>query len=814
MRRYLLFILSFCGWQVVQGQTGSTCYYWFDSDYTARQTVVLQDGSLNAEIDVSALTDAVHTIHFQVTDEVGVQTPTASHLFVKLPQKEEAEVFTHDGKCRYWFDEDDSGGQNVAVGDGLMTLDVSQLKAGIHTVHFQGSGSAMTPVSSKLFVILPKKEATDTKITKYDYWLNGSGAPTSVVLPEPVSPLSLVDLLPVPAQPFRSQSFHFAIDKGKPVLYAKNDIRLRFYSSETHFADVTAQYVDYGVTQAVGELKVLEPGVRQTETKPAANTIIWYQVAAEAGDNLHFKVDKAATIQLFSPSGQEVYAAKSSAAINWGGVNAEETGTYYLALHDVTATKGTTISIDYEHIDKYAVLRQDVATVGNGGPSTITFQGNGFDELTSVDLKLGNSIITSTDIQTEGKAAASVEFNFDGVALGQYQAVFHFQEDDVVVDHCLTVEEAVPVMVSATVSHAKTFLLSRGNEYAFKVKNNGNMTAYHVPLMLTVYTTSTENLLGLTINGEEVATYSEVLEDATFDGYPYKRIYNITPTLRPNMSEPLLVRVKTLRTEGIHVYLGDVGGQSNPVTSIDPNDIYGYQDADGDKIVRDGLTDLWYTIEFENDPAFATASAHDIFITDQLSTELFDLSTFSPTRIKIGNKETELPGGTSGVTTINMQPEIYAVAQVEWTLDTETGTASWHISSLDPMTMEPTEDISQGVLPVNSDGNGLGQLSFDIQLKPGLPNNTKVTNKATITFDENAPIETPTWTNTVENLPKGDVNGDGEVNLTDASWIVRHYVGRTPEGFRVNQADVNSDGSINLSDAQKVVRIFVGKDNQ
>ncbi|MBO4800835.1 MAG: choice-of-anchor D domain-containing protein [Bacteroidaceae bacterium] len=66
----------------------------------------------------------------------------------------------------------------------------------------------------------------------------------------------------------------------------------------------------------------------------------------------------------------------------------------------------------------------------------------------------------------------------------------------------------------------------------------------------------------------------------------------------------------------------------------------------------------------------------------------------------------------------------------------------------------------------------------------------------------------------VKSYMLGDVNKDGEVNLTDASWIVRHYVGRTPEGFDVSKADVNNDGNVNLSDAQKVVRIFVGKDNQ
>lgn len=811
MRKYLLFILSFCGLNVAQGQTGSTCYYWFDSDYAGRQTITLQDGSCNSEIDVSALTDAVHTVHFQVTDAEGAQSPVVSHLFVKYPPVVASPSYTSDGTCYYWFDSDYTAGNQMALDGGASMLDVSHLSAGVHTVHFQGSGTALTPVASHLFVIMSEKETVHEKITRYDYWVNNAGTPTSVLLQEPVTSLSLVSLLPVPTQSFRSSCFQFAIEESQPVVYAKNDIRIRFYSSETNFTDLTGQYVDNAVKQTVTGVKHIEPG-KQTESKPAANSIIWYDLTAEAGDILQFKLDRAATIQLFAPSGREVYAASGAAAIKWGGINVEETGIYYVALHDVTAKSGSTVSMDYEHIDRYAVLSQDIAAVGNGGSSTITFRGNGFDELTSVDLVYGSTVIPSVAIGTESKAVTSVKFNFDQAELGQYKAVFHFQDEDVNVENCVTVEDAIPVMVTSTVAYAQKFLLSRGNLYTFKLKNQGNMTAYDTPMQLVVYSTDASNLTRLTIDGQDAPAYTETLEDETFEGYPYKRIYNLTPTLRPSSTESMTVLVKTGGTERIHVYLDGVGGSSDPVTSIDPNDIYGYQDTDGDKTIRDGLLDVWYTIEFENDPQFATASAHDIYITDLLSPALFDLTTFAPTRIKIGNKEAELTGGTNGVVTINMQPEIYAVAQVEWALNEQTGTVNWHISSLDPMTMEPTEDMSQGILPVNTDGNGLGELSFDIQLKPNLPNGTQVTNQAIIVFDENEPIETPTWTNIIERILKGDVNGDGMLNLTDASWIVRHYVGRTPEGFNVKIADVNGDGSINLSDAQKVVRIFVGKE--
>lgn len=867
-------------------------YYWFDSDYANRKSISLKDGSCVSQIDVSGLTDGVHTIHFQATAGEGAQSPVASHLFVKYPPVEASPTYTSDGNCCYWFDSDYADRKQIALSGGLATLDVGHLSAGVHTIHFQGSGTAYTPTASKLFVIMPDKEDANDKITRYDYWVNDAGTPTSVVLPEPVSALSLVSLLPVETQPFRSSCFHFTLEDEQPVLYAKNDIRLRFYLSETNFSDITAQYVDYGVKQDVTDIKLLEAGIRQTEAKPAKNVIIWYKLVAEAGDNLQFKLDRAATVQLFSPSGKEVYAASGETSVKWGGIDAEETGTYYVALHDVTAKSGSTISIDYEHTDRYAVLRQDITAIGNGGPSTITFQGNGFDELASVDLMLGETTIVSTELKADGKATVSVKWNFTDAPLGQYKGVFHFADDDVTIDDCITVEEAKPFSFEETVSFASQYLRSNNNTYTFKIRNNSNMTAYEVPLAIHIYSPNAESLKRVKIGGYDVKEHFVSLvgdegkeraeaivkqnegvsgerfyfleDDETeyVEGHPYLHHAFISPDLRPNATQTITVSIQS--TEEAYVYMWypleweddnnlsrpsdrrrtssggcaiakrtsllceenrrlvengfdpiykvdcdnlpypdncppPPGGPSTPVASRDPNDIYGYQDADGDKTIRNGLVDVWYTIEFENDPEFATASAHDIYISDQLNPQLFDLSSFAPTRVQIGNKEAELTGGTSGVVTINMQPEIYAIAIVEWSIDEQTGMANWHISSLDPMTMEPTDDVLQGVLPVNNDGNGIGQLSFDVSLKPNLPNGTRVDNMATIVFDANEPIETPTWTNVIENILMGDVNDDGKVDYGDIVAVMAYMTGKSV-GITLNKADVNGDGVVGVGD--------------
>ena len=185
----------------------------------------------------------------------------------------------------------------------------------------------------------------------------------------------------------------------------------------------------------------------------------------------------------------------------------------------------------------------------------------------------------------------------------------------------------------------------------------------------------------------------------------------------------------------------------------DPNDIIGYTAESGSKYMREGTTDVYYTIEFENDPEIANAAAHTIVVTDTLDTKRFDLSTFAAKSVKLGKKVMELNGEKNfSKRTIDLRPEIYVIAQVSLNLDEQKGIAKWTIESLDPMTMDPTDDAMQGVLPVNTNGNGQGEAIFDIKLKPGMKDGDEVSNRAGIVFDREGTIMTPTWTNIVDGI--------------------------------------------------------------
>ena len=62
---------------------------------------------------------------------------------------------------------------------------------------------------------------------------------------------------------------------------------------------------------------------------------------------------------------------------------------------------------------------------------------------------------------------------------------------------------------------------------------------------------------------------------------------------------------------------------------------------------------------------------------------------------------------------------------------------------------------------------------------------------------------------TISDIPIGDVNGDGDVTISDAVAIVNHRLGRTPARFVRAAADVNGDSEITITDAVRIVNMIL-----
>ncbi len=189
------------------------------------------------------------------------------------------------------------------------------------------------------------------------------------------------------------------------------------------------------------------------------------------------------------------------------------------------------------------------------------------------------------------------------------------------------------------------------------------------------------------------------------------------------------------------------------VTSFDPNEIVGPRGYTDKNYNFDDIT-FPYIIYFENLDD-ATAPAQEVFVYDTLDVSKFDLSTFEFGNIGFGDTIIFVePGLKSYTNDIDLRPDKDIILRINGRLDTLSGVVKWSFVSLDPATMDLTEDPFGGFLPPNINGpEGEGFVSFSIRLKEGLQHATVIENQATIIFDLNKPISTNVWVNAIDREP-------------------------------------------------------------
>jgi hypothetical protein len=190
------------------------------------------------------------------------------------------------------------------------------------------------------------------------------------------------------------------------------------------------------------------------------------------------------------------------------------------------------------------------------------------------------------------------------------------------------------------------------------------------------------------------------------------------------------------------------------VTSWDPNDKIGPVSESGSTAFNN-RTEFTYIINFENDPELATAPAQEVRIIDTLDLNVFDINSFEAGFLNIGGRVIETPFAQQNCKwTVDMRPAMDLITEVTLKLDKPKGIATWYFISIDPATGNLPDDPLVGFLPPNDeDGAGQGSVMFTIKLKEGVPDDVVVANRATIIFDNNPPIITPTWENKKDVIP-------------------------------------------------------------
>jgi subtilase family serine protease len=187
------------------------------------------------------------------------------------------------------------------------------------------------------------------------------------------------------------------------------------------------------------------------------------------------------------------------------------------------------------------------------------------------------------------------------------------------------------------------------------------------------------------------------------------------------------------------------------VLAHDPNEIVGPQGFGEQQWVA-AVEPLSYTIRFEN-IAEATAPATRITITQQLD-EDFDFQSFRVDDFGFGDTLVELPGKDPFFQGRLALSGSSNVVDVIATVDILTGLVTWILQTIDPTTGEAPIDALAGFLPPNDPAHrGEGFVSYTVRPKRTTPTDTRVDAHATIVFDVNEPLDTPSIFNTLDVAP-------------------------------------------------------------
>ncbi|MEO1448139.1 MAG: PKD domain-containing protein [Bacteroidota bacterium] len=209
------------------------------------------------------------------------------------------------------------------------------------------------------------------------------------------------------------------------------------------------------------------------------------------------------------------------------------------------------------------------------------------------------------------------------------------------------------------------------------------------------------------------------------------------------------------------------------IFSIDPNQKTG-PGLPGDNFINN-LRDLTYTIQFENLES-ASAAAQTVTITDTLDTSVYDLSGFRFIDYGFDTISIGVIGAKNHfVNVFDLRPGQPNFLRTEGRLDTLTGIVTWNFTTLDINTLQLTSDVFEGFLPPNmTSPEGEGYVSFSVPMRTDIQASTLIQNRASIIFDNNAPIITDVWENIYDPTPPQSqasvqdlIPGDSIFNL---SW--------------------------------------------
>ena len=465
--------------------TAKSLRYWFDDEQMAVEVEIAEGVQL---LDASKLVEGLHTVHYQIANSYGTLGAPASSVFLKI----DANMASATAKSiRYWFDDDASTVKVTDVGNGTQTLDVAALSTGLHTLNYQlidSNGRVSVPVT-RFFLKNFDKVLADgyNRVTKYQYWLNrNSEAMQTVELDAAANPYTLIALLPMQKEPIQSSFFQFEVTNDVPTIYAKNVLHVRFHDAQGYFSDGEKEFVDYSVKQEVEDIDEIQE--TQTISSIGENQVKWYWFDALRGDSVTLRASKTCTIQIFTGKGEELLCSNGSVSVAFSGTHMPEMGTYYVAVHDVTAKNSNNLVLDYRKYDRYCVLEKKPDVIGNLELSyfVLSLKGNGFDKLRSASIVKDENVLMADSVQNFGYADAKLYFTLPAEKMdtGYYDLKLDYKDEGE--EETLLVENAIQLVEAEAKNIELSFSEPSTNRSPFSIsvhlKNKGNVGYTYLPI--------------------------------------------------------------------------------------------------------------------------------------------------------------------------------------------------------------------------------------------------------------------------------------------------------------------------------------------
>lgn len=440
----------------------------------------------SVDIDMTGFAVGVHSLQFLALSAGGSVSDIKEAWYYRGPTDSEL----NNARTVYFIDGKEAG-QIGCTRDGALyklDIDATALATGVHSIDMalvMPNGETTGTISAWFY-----KAPVPPGVVRYEYWFNDDyEAIQSVTLESAVPDFSLITMLDVPELPSDSRKYAFSIVDGNPTVSDIQRLSMRFFESDGRLSYGQSEFIDSRSARQVTGIQPLEDGANKIASLESPE-IKWFSFEGEVGDSIALRADRAMMLEMYSPDGNAVVKKKGSAAEELFTTTLTQTGTYYLAAHDVMVTNKRNLSIGFHHIPRNAILEVTPPVMTSSDTFTLVeLFGNGMSNARTLILDNGEgaSYVTE-DFASFDNYNLSATITLDGpIPQGTYDVTLVVDDPVTDSEQRITKADAITVIEAGAPSDIKVEVVpSRKASTPYmvdiRVTNDSDVPCWGVPV--------------------------------------------------------------------------------------------------------------------------------------------------------------------------------------------------------------------------------------------------------------------------------------------------------------------------------------------